>query len=231
MRKKLAEKWVEMFRVQGGPWPEDDHWPEEWLAVEREMEKSDDVANCGGGGYESEKSEGGNAGTPYVFIDNSGFLLSGGDGKAFPAIRIFSAQEIAELKAVWARAESYFPRLRAILENKEIEWLEEHIAGAEADIEKGSKVTPEQLAEARKEIAAAAARDTKLQDTLLSKGWILSKDAQGNPAITRLPGYEEAAKNMQQQLAEAVANFRSKNPNGDATQDPEVKSVMDVFTG
>lgn len=62
--KTLAETWAQAFRVQGGPWPEDDHWPDEWLAIEREMEKSGDVANCGGGGYEGEKNEGGNLGIP-----------------------------------------------------------------------------------------------------------------------------------------------------------------------
>jgi len=80
----------------GWQWPEDGHWPEQWCAIEREMNRSGDVASSGGGGYEDKKNEGGDLGIPYVFIDNSGLLLSGGDDKAFPAIRLFSEAEIAE---------------------------------------------------------------------------------------------------------------------------------------
>ena len=48
----------------GGHWPEDGHWPKEWYAIEREMNRSGDVASSGGGGYENEKNEGGDLGTP-----------------------------------------------------------------------------------------------------------------------------------------------------------------------
>jgi hypothetical protein len=92
-----AEKWARIFRAEGGQWPEDGHWPEQWYAIEREMNRSGDVANSRGGGYENEKNEGGDLGTPYVFIDNSGLLLSGGDDKVFPAIRLFSEAEIVGL--------------------------------------------------------------------------------------------------------------------------------------
>jgi hypothetical protein len=57
----------------------------QWCAIEPEMNRSGDVASSGGGGYEDKKNEGGDLGIPYVFIDNSGFLLSGRDDKAFPA--------------------------------------------------------------------------------------------------------------------------------------------------
>ena len=106
--KTLAEKWAQTFRAEGGHWPEDGHWPEQWYAIEREMNRSGDVASSGGGGYENEKNEGGDLGTPYVFIDSSGFLLSGGDDKTFPAIRVFSEAEIAKLQGVWDRAAAIF---------------------------------------------------------------------------------------------------------------------------
>ena len=154
------------------------------------------------------KNEGGDLGTPYVFTDNSGFLLSGGDDRAFPAIESFSAQEIAELQAVWARA-----KYLVIDAPNEIKWLEKHVAGAEADVEKGSKFGPERLAEAHKEIAAVALRDVRLKSLLLARGLVLSEDAQGDPTIAKLPGYENAAKDMQQQLAEAVANFLLEKSN------------------
>jgi hypothetical protein len=89
MSKTLAEKWAQVFRAEGGKWPGYGRWPEQWYAIEREMNRSGDVASSGGGGYENEKNEGGDLGTPFVFIDNSGFLLSGGDDKAFSAIRLF----------------------------------------------------------------------------------------------------------------------------------------------
>ena len=120
-----AEKWAQVFRAEGGQWPEDGHWPEQWYAIEREMNRSGDVASSGGGGYEDKKNEGGDLGTPYVFIDNSGFLLSGGDDKAFPAIRLFSEAEIAELERVWNRAAAIFNA------GSEICWLEKHVAKAE----------------------------------------------------------------------------------------------------
>jgi hypothetical protein len=125
MSKTLAEKWAQIFRVEGGQWPEDGHWPEEWCAIEREMDRSGDVANSGGGGYEDEKSEGGNLGTPYVFTDNSGFLLSGGDDKDFPAIRLFSEAEIAQLQNTWGRAAAI------IFGGLEVSWLEKHVAKAD----------------------------------------------------------------------------------------------------
>ena len=123
--KTLAEKWAQTFRAEGGHWPEDGHWPEQWCAIEREMNRSGDVASSGGGGYEDKKNEGGDLGTPYVFIDNSGFLLSGGDDKAFPAIRLFSEAEIAELQRVWDRAAAIFNA------GSEICWLEKHVTKAE----------------------------------------------------------------------------------------------------
>ena len=125
MSKTLAEKWAQIFRAEGGQWPEDGRWPERWYAIEREMNRSGDVASSGGGGYEDKKNEGGDLGTPYVFIDNSGFLLSGGDDKAFPAIRLFSEAEIAELERVWNRAAAIFNA------GSEICWLEKHVAKAE----------------------------------------------------------------------------------------------------
>ena len=39
-----------------------------------------------------------------VFIDNSGLLLSSGDDKAFPAIRLFSEADIAEVQAAEIQA-------------------------------------------------------------------------------------------------------------------------------
>jgi hypothetical protein len=72
------------------------------------MNRSGDVSSSGGGGYENEKNEGGDLGTPYVFIDGSGFLLSGGDDKTFPAIRVFSEAEIAKLRGVWDHAAALF---------------------------------------------------------------------------------------------------------------------------
>jgi hypothetical protein len=121
-----AEKWARIFRAEGGQWPEDGHWPEQWYAIEREMNRSRDVANSGGAGYENEKNEGGDLGTPYVFIDNSGFLLSGGDDQAFPAIRMFSEAEVAALQGVWDRAAAIFNGAH------EVAWLEEHVAKAES---------------------------------------------------------------------------------------------------
>jgi hypothetical protein len=125
MGKTLAEKWAQVFRAEGGQWPGDGRWPEQWYAIEREMNRSGDVASSGGGGYENEKNEGGDLGTPYAFIDNSGFLLSGGDDKAFPAIRLFSEAEIAELQRVWGRS-------AAIIDSvDEISWLEKHVGKPE----------------------------------------------------------------------------------------------------
>ena len=125
MGKTLAEKWVQVFRIDGGPWPEGGHWPEQWYAVERRMKSSGDVTSSGGGGYERKENAGGNLGTPYVFIDNSGFLLSGGDDKAFPAIRLFSKAEIAELQRVWGRSAAIVNTV------EEISWLETHVGKAE----------------------------------------------------------------------------------------------------
>jgi hypothetical protein len=125
MGKTLAEKWAQVFRVEGGQWPEDSHWPEQWYAIEREMNRSGDVASCGGGGYEREENEGGDLGMPYVFIDNSGFLFSGGDDKAFPAIRRFSEAEIAGLQEVWGRSAAIFNGAH------EVAWLEKHVEKAE----------------------------------------------------------------------------------------------------
>jgi len=125
MSKTLAEKWVRIFRIEGGPWPEDGHWPKQWYAVERQMNNSGDVTSSGGGGYGRKENEGGNLGTPYVFIDNSGFLLSGGDDKVFPAIRLFSQAEIAELQRVWGRSAAIMNTV------EEISWLERHIGKAE----------------------------------------------------------------------------------------------------
>ena len=56
--KTLAEKWSQTFRAEGGHWPEDGHWPEQWYAIEREMNRSGDVASSGGGEYENEKKIG-----------------------------------------------------------------------------------------------------------------------------------------------------------------------------
>lgn len=125
MSKTLAEKWEQIFRVEGGQWPEDNHWPEKWYAIEGEMNRSGDVADCGGGGYDNKENEGADLGTPYVFTDNSGFLLSGGDDKIFPAIRLFPQAEIAELQRVWGRASGI---VKGALE---VSWLEEHVAKAE----------------------------------------------------------------------------------------------------
>ena len=125
MSKTLAEKWAQNFRAEGGQWPEDGHWPEQWYAIEREMNRSGDVASSGGGGYEDKKNEGGDLGTPYVFIDNSGFLLSGGDDKAFPAIRLFSEAEIGELQRDWGRSAAIMNTL------DEISWLEKHVGKPE----------------------------------------------------------------------------------------------------
>ena len=124
MGKTLAEKWEQIFRVEGGQWPEDNHWSEKWYAIEGEMNRSGDVADCGGGGYDNKENEGGSLGTPYVFIDNSGFLLSGGDDKLFPAIRLFPQAEIAELRRVWGRASGI------VNGGLEVWWLEEHVAKA-----------------------------------------------------------------------------------------------------
>ncbi len=136
MGKTLAEKWVQIFRIDGGPWPEDGHWPERWYAIEREMKCSGDVASAGGGGYESEENEGSELGTPYVFNDNSGFLLSGGDDKGFPAIRVFSEAEISNLQVVWDHA-----KYLVIDAPKEIKWLEKHVAQAEESPNRPWKTT------------------------------------------------------------------------------------------
>jgi hypothetical protein len=125
MSKTLAEKWAQIFRAEGGQWPEDGRWPERWYAIEREMNRSGDVAISGGGGYENEKNSGGELGTPYVFTDNSGFLLSGGDDKAFPAIRLFSEAEVAKLHRVWGRSAA------VVNGGREICWLEKHVAKVE----------------------------------------------------------------------------------------------------
>jgi hypothetical protein len=126
MSKTLAEKWARIFRLEGGRWPDDGHWPEEWYSIEKTMEGSGDVASSGGGGYEDEKNESSNRGTPCVFIDNSGFLLSGGNDVEFPAIRIFSPVEIAELRASWASSRNV-----VIHAPNEIAWLERHLSNAE----------------------------------------------------------------------------------------------------
>jgi hypothetical protein len=121
MSRTLAEKWAQIFRLEGGQWPEDGHWPEQWYTIEQQMERSGDVAASGGGGYERSDSC---LGTPYVFVDNSGFLLSGGGAKDFPAIRIFSEAEIGELQKTWGRAEAI------VFGGLEISWLEKHVARA-----------------------------------------------------------------------------------------------------
>jgi hypothetical protein len=133
MAKTLAEKWERIFRAEGGQWPEDNHWPEKWYAVERRMNSSGDVADCGGGGYDRKENEGADLGTPYVFIDNSGFLLSGGDDKTFPAIRLFSKAEIAEVQMVWGRASTIIKTV------EETSWLEEHVARAEESPNRASE--------------------------------------------------------------------------------------------
>lgn len=122
MSKTLAEKWVQIFRLEGGPWPDDGYWPEQWYAIEDQMNRSGDVAACGGGAYEREDNW---LGTPYIFRDNSGFLLSGGNDKDFPAIRLFSETEIAELRKTWERAEA------VIFGGLEVSWLEQHVAKAD----------------------------------------------------------------------------------------------------
>ena len=121
MSKTLAEKWAQIFRLQDKPWPEDGHWPEQWYATEKQMECSGDVAASGGGQYERPDNW---SGTPYVFVDNSGFLLSGGDDKDFPTIRIFSKAEIAELRETWHRSKTL------VSGGLEISWLDKHVANA-----------------------------------------------------------------------------------------------------
>ena len=122
MSKTLAEKWAQIFRLEGGQWPADGHWPEQWYAIEHQMERSGDVAASGGGGYEREDNW---LGTPYVFVDNSGFLLSGGDDTDLPAIRLFSEAEIAQLRKTWGRAEA------TVFGGLEVSWLEKHVAKAD----------------------------------------------------------------------------------------------------
>jgi hypothetical protein len=133
MSKTLAEKWAQRFRQEGGQWPEDGHWPDLRYAIEQEMNAAGDVAHCGGGGYENENNQGGDLGTPYIFVDNSGFLLSGGDDKEFPAVRLFSAVEIADLQSIWDRAADI-----VIHEPNEIRWLEKHVAEAEGSPKRSS---------------------------------------------------------------------------------------------
>lgn len=33
MNKTLAEKWEHIFQGEGGQWPQDNHWPEQWVPL------------------------------------------------------------------------------------------------------------------------------------------------------------------------------------------------------
>lgn len=127
MSENLAAKWAQIFRTEGGQWPEDGHWPEQWYAIEKKMNRSGDVASSGGGEYERTENKSGDLGTPYVFIGNSGLLLSGGDDKGFPSIRLFSETEIAELQEVWDRCAAIGNRFA------EISWIEKHVGKKKED--------------------------------------------------------------------------------------------------
>ena len=160
-----AEKWARIFRAEGGQWPEDGHWPEQWYAIEREMERSGDIASSGGGGYEDKKNESGDLGTPYVFIDNSGLLLSGGDDKAFPAIRLFSEAEIAGLQGVWDRAAAI------VFEGREIAWLEKHVAKAEVAKTKHSRMV-EGISVAKITYTEKQKAELQKRDLGENEGWV-----------------------------------------------------------
>lgn len=81
-------------------------------------------------------------------------------------------------------------------------------------------------AEHEREIASAAARDSKLAAQLMTKGYILSKNATGEPVLTQVPGFRDAPKDAKETYAAAVASALQNNPTVDPTQDPAVQAAL-----
>jgi hypothetical protein len=102
--------------------------------------------------------------------------------------------------------------------------------GAQADIEEGEKgKLSEAQAEHEKEIAAAAARDSKLAGQLLLKGYVAKQDANGNFTLDQVPGFRDAPKSAQEVYASAVASALEKNPEEDPAKDPKVTAALDAL--
>lgn len=104
--------------------------------------------------------------------------------------------------------------------------------GAEKDIEEGEKnKLSEAQAEHEKEIAAAAARDSKLAGQLLLKGYVVTKDANGSQTLLQVPGFRDAPKDAKEIFASAVASALEKNPTTDPMQDPAVIAAQKGLQG
>ena len=65
-----------------------------------------------------------------------------------------------------------------------------------------------------------------LTNPLAEHGLSISYDAQGNPTITKIPGYEGAPKDLQQEIAQATQTAIAKGV--DPMQDPHVQSLVRV---
>lgn len=96
--------------------------------------------------------------------------------------------------------------------------------------EMGEKASAEQLqgAEATKNTAQAkqAADNTKLTGQLLLKGYVVSKDAQGNEVLQQVPGFRDAPKDVKEVYANAVSSALEKDPTADPMQNPGVQQAL-----
>jgi hypothetical protein len=73
-------------------------------------------------------------------------------------------------------------------------------------------------------------KDTPEQKTtraLLEKGYVLGKDAQGNPVLNEVPGYRDSSKDMQALLASTVQDVTARG--GDPSADPTVQRITKVM--
>jgi hypothetical protein len=86
-----------------------------------------------------------------------------------------------------------------------------------------------QNAEADKDKAAArsAGADTKLAGQLLLKGYVVSKDASGEPTLTQIPGFRDAPKTLQEGHASAVQDAIDRGV--DPSKDPKVQQWQDAI--
>jgi hypothetical protein len=106
--------------------------------------------------------------------------------------------------------------------------MKEQDAQGKADIAEGTKNSLETAqADAQKAAAQAASRDSKLAGQLLLKGYVLSKNAAGEPTLTQVPGFRDAPKNVQEVYSSAVASQLEKDPTGDPTKAPEVQAALE----
>lgn len=101
--------------------------------------------------------------------------------------------------------------------------------GANEDITTGAQ---EKLAQAEAEKNRATANNTstnqKLFGQLLTKGYVLSSNAQGEPTLTQVPGFRDAPKDTQAGYAAAVQDALDNG--ADPATDPKVQHWADAIT-